>query len=35
MSKTAIMTLESVSKYYGLNGSVVKALKKVNFELKD
>jgi len=35
MSKTAIMTLENVSKYYGLNGSVVKALKNVNFELKE
>lgn len=35
MSKTAIMTLENVSKYYGLNGSVVKALKEINFELKE
>ncbi len=35
MSKTAIMILENVSKYYGLNGSVVKALKDVNFELKE
>jgi putative ABC transport system ATP-binding protein len=35
MSKTAIMTLENVSKFYGLNGAVVKALKKVNFELRE
>jgi putative ABC transport system ATP-binding protein len=35
MSKKDIMTLENVSKYYGLNGSVVKALKEVNFELKE
>ena len=35
MSKTAIMTLENVSKFYGLNGAVVKALKNVNFELKE
>lgn len=35
MSKPAIMTLENVSKYYGLNGSVVKALKEINFELKE
>ena len=35
MSKTAIMTLENVSKFYGLNGAVVKALKNVNFELRE
>ena len=35
MSKTAIMTLENVSKFYGLNGAVVKALINVNFELKE
>lgn len=35
MSKTAIMTLENVSKFYGLNGAVIKALKNVNFELKN
>ena len=35
MSNTAIMTLENVSKFYGLNGAVVKALKNVNFELRE
>lgn len=35
MSKTSIMALENVSKFYGLNGSVVKALKAVNFQLNE
>ncbi|MFX0073784.1 MAG: ABC transporter ATP-binding protein [Candidatus Hermodarchaeota archaeon] len=35
MSKTEIMTLDNVSKYYGLNGFEVKALKNVDFELKE
>ncbi len=35
MSKTAIMTLDNVSKFYGLNGAVVKALINVNFELRE
>jgi len=34
MSKNEIMSLENVSKHYGLNGAIVKALKKVNFNLK-
>lgn len=35
MSKTAIISLENVSKYYGLNGLTIKALKDVTFELKE
>ena len=35
MKKETIMKLENVSKYYGLNGYTVEALKRANLELKE